>query len=276
MNEVSSEYARLIDAANAPIFGVDSEGRVTVWNKRASFLSGFSSEEVMGQNLVSAYITADFQEKVKGVLDMALRGEETANFEFPLVTKSGATLQILLNATTRKNDRGEIIGMVGIGQDITSRLAQEREYVKLIDTANAPIFGVDSEGRVTVWNKRASFLSGFSSEEVMGQNLVSAYITADFQEKVKGVLDMALRGEETANFEFPLVTKSGATLQILLNATTRRNDHGTPIGVVGIGTDVTQLKIEQRGKDQVSERAKSILFLVYVYTKTHLKTTPFR
>ena len=166
--------------------------------------------------------------------------------------------------------------MVGIGQDITSRLAQEREYVKLIDTANAPIFGVDSEGRVTVWNKRASFLSGFSSEEVMGQNLVSAYITADFQEKVKGVLDMALRGEETANFEFPLVTKSGATLQILLNATTRRNDHGTPIGVVGIGTDVTQLKIEQRGKDQVSERAKSILFLVYVYTKTHLKTTPFR
>ena len=87
---------------------------------------------------------------------------------------------------------------------------------------------------------------------------------------------MALRGEETANFEFPLVTKSGATLQILLNATTRRNDHGTPIGVVGIGTDVTQLKIEQRGKDQVSERAKSILFLVYVYTKTHLKTTPFR
>ena len=150
------------------------------------------------------------------------------------------------------------------------------EYARLIDAANAPFFGVDNEGRVTVWNKKASSLSGFSSEVVMGQNLVSAYITADFQEKVKGVLDMALRGEETANFEFPLVTKSGATLQILLNATTRRNDHGTPIGVVGIGTDVTQLKIEQRGKDQVSERAKSILFLVYVYTKTHLKTTPFR
>lgn len=32
------------------------------------------------------------------------------------------------------------LGVVGIGQDITARLAQEREYSKLIDTANAPIF----------------------------------------------------------------------------------------------------------------------------------------
>jgi hypothetical protein len=30
-----------------------------------------------------------------------------------------------------------------LGQDITGRLAQEREYTRLIDTANAPIFGVD-------------------------------------------------------------------------------------------------------------------------------------
>jgi hypothetical protein len=36
--------------------------------------------------------------------------------------------------------------VVGIGQDITGRIAQEREYSKLIDSANAPIFGVDTLG----------------------------------------------------------------------------------------------------------------------------------
>ncbi len=35
----------------------------------------------------------------------------------------------------------------------TGRIAQEREYSKLIDTANAPIFGVDTQGRVNVWNQ---------------------------------------------------------------------------------------------------------------------------
>jgi PAS domain S-box-containing protein len=65
-----------------------------------------------------------------------------------------------------------VIGVVGIGQDITARLAQEREYSKLIDTANAPIFGVDIQGRVNVWNICARELVGYSTKEVMGHSLV--------------------------------------------------------------------------------------------------------
>ena len=80
------------------------------------------------------------------MLDQALHGEETANFEFPLMTKAGVRLEVLLNATTRRDEQGNIIGVVGIGQDITGRLAQEREYTRLIDTANAPIFGVNTLG----------------------------------------------------------------------------------------------------------------------------------
>ena len=81
------------------------------------------------------------------MLDKALRGKETANFEFPLITKNGVRIEVLLNATTRRDEQGNVIGVVGIGQDITARLAQEREYSKLIDSANAPIFGVDTLGR---------------------------------------------------------------------------------------------------------------------------------
>ena len=66
--------------------------------------------------------------------------------KFPLITKAGAHIEVLLNATTRRDEQGNVIGVVGIGQDITTRLAQEREYSKLIDTANAPIFGVDMQG----------------------------------------------------------------------------------------------------------------------------------
>jgi PAS domain-containing protein len=74
---------------------------------------------------------------------------------------------VLLNATTRRDEQGNVIGVVGIGQDITGRLAQEREYTRLIDTANAPIFGVDTQGRVNVWNQCAMRLVGYSNEEGM-------------------------------------------------------------------------------------------------------------
>ena len=62
------------------------------------------------------FITEDFRASVQEVLDMALRGEETANFQLPLVTAHGSRVEILLNATSRKDAEGHIIGVVGIGQ----------------------------------------------------------------------------------------------------------------------------------------------------------------
>ena len=45
---MSDNLTRLIETANAPIFGVDPEGRVMEWNAKAVALSGYSKEETMG------------------------------------------------------------------------------------------------------------------------------------------------------------------------------------------------------------------------------------
>jgi PAS domain S-box-containing protein len=242
------EYSRLIDTANAPIFGVDVEGKVNVWNQHASRVVGFTGEETMGRPFVAEFITENFRASVQEVLDNALRGEETANFQLPVMTKSGARVDILLNATSRKDAEGRVIGVVGIGQDITARIAQEEEYSRLIDTANAPIFGVDMSGKVTVWNKCAGIISGYSSEDTMGRHLVQEFITVEFRSSVQHVLDKALRGKETANFQLMLMTKQGTRVEILLNATSRRDAEGHVIGMVGIGqvrtpTDACMLSV---------------------------------
>ena len=84
----------------------------------------------MGKNLVETFITDEFQAAVKQVFDRALQGEGTDNFEFPLFTKDGARLEVLLNATARTDADGKVVGVVGVGQDITeinkSRAEQTR------------------------------------------------------------------------------------------------------------------------------------------------------
>jgi hypothetical protein len=45
----------------------------------------------------------------------AMHGVETANYEFPLMTKDELLVELLLNATTRRDANQQIIGVVGIG-----------------------------------------------------------------------------------------------------------------------------------------------------------------
>jgi PAS domain S-box-containing protein len=115
----ANDLAQFIKTANAPIFGIDAEGRVNEWNQTSEEITGFKKEEVLGKDLVQGYITEEYQGAVKEVLDDALKGQERSNYEFPLFTKNGRRVMVLLNSSTRRNSAGEIIGVLGVGQDIT-------------------------------------------------------------------------------------------------------------------------------------------------------------
>ena len=249
------DLKRLIDTANAPIIGIDSFGRIDEWNQSAEKLTGFRKDEAMGRDLVGEFITDDYKAAVREVLDKALLGIETSNYEFPLFTKSGDRLDVLLNSTTRRDARGNVIGVVGVGQNITelakARAEQERtadDLTRLIDTANAPIIGIDSSGHINEWNQSAEKLTGFRKDEAMGRDLVGEFITDDYKAAVREVLDRALLGIETSNYEFPLFTKSGKEIYLLLNATSRRAKDATILGVIGIGQDISERKASERMK----------------------------
>ena len=291
---IANELRQFIETANAPIFGIDSEGMVNEWNQTSEKITGFTKKEVLGQDLVKRYITSAYQTKVKKVLDNALKGEETANFEFPIFSKDGNRVMILLNSSTRRNVNGEIIGMLGVGQDIskmdelrTVSDAIAKELRQFIETANAPIFGIDSNGMVNEWNQTSEKITGFTKEEVLGEDLVATYINSNYQKSVKKVLDNAQRGVETANFEFPLYAKDGKRIMILLNSSTRRNSDGKIIGMLGVGQDITILneykknlesKVEYRTQElqESLEREKELgqLKTSFVSMASHEFRTP--
>ncbi len=52
-----------------------------------------------------------------------------------------------------------------------------RELQAFIDTANAPIFGVDAAGRVNEWNRKAAAITGFDRPDALGRDLVQARVS---------------------------------------------------------------------------------------------------
>ena len=138
-----------------------------------------------------------------------------------------------------------------LAQVKSERLAAE--LIQFIDTANAPIFGIDADGLINEWNQTAAKITGFEKEDVLGQDLVQGFITEEYRESVKAVLDNALEGVESSNYEFPLYTKNGDRVEVLLNATTRLDVDRNIIGVIGVGQDITDAKVAQAALQQTQK-----------------------
>ena len=180
--------------------------------------------------LVNTFIVPSLRKSVLEVLDNALRGIETSNYELEFRTKSNEVRYLLVNATTRRDAENNIVGVVGVAQDVTEAAQRDRaitsmanELRQLVDTANAPIFGIDIHGNVNEWNNKTAEITGFLQEEALHKPLVDTFIVPSLHKSVQEVLDNALCGNETSNYELEFRTKSNKIKYLVVNATTRRD-----------------------------------------------------
>lgn len=263
-------FSGLIEASPDAIIMTDDKQNVVVWNPGAEKLFGYKKEEVLNCDYVNLVIP----QKIIPVRDKAFQEAiKTRRLAQPGQTietegkRKGGTIFPLEHTVSIWDDTetGDIY-VIAVLRDITKRIEIEKEknritteLKQLIETANAPIFGIDSEGKVNEWNKTMVKITGYNKEEVMGNDLVKDYITEEYKASVKEVFVKALNGEETANYEFPLYTKDGQRIMMLLNATTRRDADRRIVGVVGIGQDITELdKYRDKLENIVNERTEEL------------------
>jgi len=267
------ELSQLIDTANAPIFGVDTEGKINEWNQMVASITGYGKDEVMGEDLVEQYITDEYKSAVKEVLDKAFEGTETDNYEVPLYTKDGRWVMVLLNATTRRDADSNIVGVVGVGQDITE-LSEHRENLKGLvrirtEELNQALFATekardrmdgilksvadglivtDVYNRVVLMNRVAEDFLGVRLTEVIDRPIDFAIKEKTLREKVRGTLDNKSTGYQ---FDFEIPDDDPKHTKIMRARTSIIHDReGKQAGIVTIIHDVTHEREVDRMKTE--------------------------
>lgn len=251
---------QLVETANTPIISIDKHGLVNEWNRSAQVATGYTRAEMLGRHLVKEVLQSEQAAGMKRVLDDALRGVEASNYECTFNTRDDQRVVLLLNATSLRDDEGEIIGVICVGQDI-SKLKKVQaegnrkamELRQFMETANTPIIGIDERGMITEWNQMTAQITGYLGADVLGKDLAEEFVPPFDKASVKQVLTEALRGKETSNYEFQLRKKDGGYADILLNATTRRSVDGKIIGMIGVGQDITETKAKGKALQQAQK-----------------------
>jgi len=103
------------------------EGVVTAWNPSAEKIFGYTAGEVIGREFFELLVPESARENVRKVFrELSTLTGGTHNINENL-TKSGRTIMCEWHNTPLINARGQVIGITGVGQDITERLQLEEE-----------------------------------------------------------------------------------------------------------------------------------------------------
>jgi len=126
LRQSEQQYQSIVEHNPDAIFAVDARGFFLSANPSALKLMGYNSEELRNQSVLDMFVPED-AERVAHHFKMAKNGQ-TAIYETTVLDKQGKRIEVSVKNVPIVID-GEIVGVYGIGKDITEVKRAEEELV---------------------------------------------------------------------------------------------------------------------------------------------------
>jgi len=251
----------LIDPLPDFIFQKDLEGRFVLANRSmASFLGLDDPTEFVGKTdahflpreIADAMVSED-----RTVIETA-RPLEILEESIPSV--SGSRRWFSTTKAPLLDGNGGVIGIVGIGRDVTERKALEmknEQLASLVESSEEAIVSFDLNRRITTWNRGAERLYGYAAEEMIG-NATSVTIPPELEEEARLMRERVLHGAEITRYESTRIRKDGSRLIVSLSLSAIRNPEGGITGIASVGRDITEQRRNQEALRESERRITDI------------------
>lgn len=255
------KYLELVDVM---MIAVDKKGLITMVNPKTCEVLKYEKSELLGKDWILKILYKEDGEDILDI-DKFLADDFPDYFENYILTKSGEKRLIVWHKTSLKDEKGKIYGVLCSGQDVTSQRQSELENMKLttaIEHSNSSIVITDINGNIEYVNPYFTEITGYSLEEVVGQNpriLKSSEIKS---EEYKNLWKTISSGENWKG-EFHNLKKSGESYWESAVIAPVKDNSGKIISYIAVKQDITdKIKahkdlIDAKEKAEESDRLKS-------------------
>ena len=119
---IGENFQRLLNGVNVKVFGVNAAGDIDVWNEKMTSATGKAAEDMIGKNLQMLNISEEMA-SLHGVIGEALKGKETFKYNYVHVDSDGIKHAFDMDITSRRDNRGNVIGALCVAQDSDAECA---------------------------------------------------------------------------------------------------------------------------------------------------------
>lgn len=138
-----SALRAMIEASPLAIVAIGPDERVTMWNAEAQRIFGWQEEEVLGQP--PPYVPEDKKSEFSFLHEQRMRGSNISGEELRRQRKDGTPIDVKLWTVPISDGAGEVMGVIGLFEDITERkrtqegLIKRTRQLEAVRTLNAEI-----------------------------------------------------------------------------------------------------------------------------------------
>ncbi len=252
------------------IFVKDTERRLLFVNDAAAATTGRPVDEIIGTT-GDDQLPTDTARKIHEIDERVLQDGQAIKYEETLPGPAGDRIY-LTSKTPWRSRTGEILGMIGIAQDITElkkaqqELGQSQRFVESIAEASPLIMYVfDIVSNTNLYsNRRIQEDLGFSPEEIqnMGDEFFARVLHPDDLERVPSVLTRwdTARDGEIFEQEFRMRTASGEWRWFMSRDTVfHRSEDGRVQQILGTAQDITDRVEANQALQENEARLRAII-----------------
>ena len=127
------QFRELLEKVELAAVTLDTEARITFCNDYVLKLTGYKREDVMGQNWFTRFAPHTPEKERNSFLDELARDDLGPRGELLIYTRTGEPRYLAINNSVLRDTRGNIVGVAGIGEDITQHMALEAENKRLTE-----------------------------------------------------------------------------------------------------------------------------------------------
>jgi PAS domain S-box-containing protein len=162
----------------AIIFSTDLHNRYIYFNQaHLEFMKVAYNKDIKTGMSILDCITSDHDRKmVKENLDLALKGESTSLI-YSICDVNTDYHEVFVNPIMNENN--EVIGSTSLSRNITERIKtdqalkeSETKFKEIIDQINDAIIVFDEQGKIIIWNKGATNISGLKAGDTINRNII--------------------------------------------------------------------------------------------------------
>ena len=280
LRENEEKYRNLVESINDVVYEISAEGILKYVSPSAIRVLGYTSEEVLGNNILSYIHPDDRQTIIERLANLTKK--EYFYLEYRYIHKSGETRWVR-SSTTAIIEGGQLVGGTGTLTDITDRkLAEEavtqynRKLEAIISASPYGIGIVSLDGNLQFVSDKLASMYGYSvneKDDFVGRSVFDFIDPSDRQQMVENIRKK-LAHEISRNALYLSIKNDGSKFYSEVNSTVLYDSKGKPEGILYAQQDVTERKLAEQALRESEEKYRTIFdSLLDVYYEASIEGT---